>query len=493
VFLIEPLWAPHHATGLEIARQHVDAGDHVHLVTCPTSMRACVINPRHRGYTCSLCRDTLRAGVDTLRLPRERVHEIPAVVVSEPASLPRDVGELVDTTSNGIPVGRGAASTLISLLRESEPEMGPNAELTRALLATAHLTASATTSLLDAVDPELVYLFNGRYAESVPILAVCQQRGIRIWTHDLGYEANTFRIVPDASVHALGWAKHLMHELWERGAHDEARRRDVAASYFEGRRHGGAGDVADRYRFIKGQRVGDLPPAMHEPGVEHRVGIFVSSEDELTTLDEYRNPVYRDQLDGLDAIVEHPWPTSTHLFVRTHPNLRGLHNSQTQRLSNLDARPNVTLISADSPIDSYRLMESCDVVVTFGSSVGIEAPYWGTQSVLVGRAQWEDLGVRRPATHAEVVDEIGRPRPVIADPLPYGYLQRTWGIPFRQYAPWPEDDQGGRVRVAPSPVALAKWRVRRFLDPNGGIVGRLVGPANRQPEDVPMPEPGDQG
>jgi hypothetical protein len=220
---------------------------------------------------------------------------------------------------------------------------------------------------------------------------------------------------------------------------------------------------------------------MTDPALRRRIGIFVSSEDELTALDDFRNPVYEHQLDAFRAIVDHEWDASTHLFVRSHPNLRGLDNTQTRLIRWAGSTDHTTVIPPESDVDTYSLAEACDVVVSFGSTVGIEAAHWGTPSVLVGRAVWEDLGVLRPSSHTEVIRLLKDPGPSRANALPYGYMQRSWGLPFQHYSPWPDQDSDrGKSLVMPTRLAAARSRVQRALDPSGGPVGRLTGMFGRE-------------
>jgi hypothetical protein len=63
------------------------------------------------------------------------------------------------------------------------------------------------------------------------------------------------------------------------------------------------------------------------------------------------------------------------------------------------------VIPAESPVHSYSLVDASDVVITYGSTVGIEASYAGKVSILMGRAVYEDLDVViKPDSHAEMVE-----------------------------------------------------------------------------------------
>ncbi len=48
------------------------------------------------------------------------------------------------------------------------------------------------------------------------------------------------------------------------------------------------------------------------------------------------------------------------------------------------------------------------------------------------------------------------------------------------YAPWPDEDtHSEHIRVVATRAARARSRVQRFLDPSGGIVGRIAGTTSK--------------
>lgn len=124
--------------------------------------------------------------------------------------------------------------------------------------------------------------------------------------------------------------------------------------------------------------------------------------------------------------------------------MKGLKNAQTRGLARLKA-PNLIIISADSKIDSYELIDACEKVIVFGSGMGIESAFWGKPSILIGRAVYEDLGgCYVPKNHNEVVNLINRrlnPAPN-RSALKYGYWQSVDGLPYIYYRP--ESVRGGK-------------------------------------------------
>ena len=123
--------------------------------------------------------------------------------------------------------------------------------------------------------------------------------------------------------------------------------------------------------------------------------------------------------------------------LRTHPNLKGFDNSQTREIKQLAALyPNVLVISAEDTVDSYGLLAACDVALTFGSTIGVEACYWGKPSILAGRALYQFLDCcYKPNNHEELVAMIKsdlKPKPR-EESLKYGYWEARRGIPFEYF------------------------------------------------------------
>jgi hypothetical protein len=83
-------------------------------------------------------------------------------------------------------------------------------------------------------------------------------------------------------------------------------------------------------------------------------------------------------------------------------------------------------------------MNAADQVVTFGSSVGIEAVFWGKPSILLGPCFYQDLGgTYQPKSLDEAVELISK-RQMPLDPIGaymYGLWMQTHGIRFEYFKP----------------------------------------------------------
>ena len=53
----------------------------------------------------------------------------------------------------------------------------------------------------------------------------------------------------------------------------------------------------------------------------------------------------------------------------------------------------ISFVDSDSSISSYGLLMQAESVVTVGSTIGVEAAFWGKKSILIGRAFHENMGM----------------------------------------------------------------------------------------------------
>jgi hypothetical protein len=89
-------------------------------------------------------------------------------------------------------------------------------------------------------------------------------------------------------------------------------------------------------------------------------------------------------------------------------------------------------------------MESVDMIVTFGSTMGVEALYWGTPSLLLGEAYYSTIGgLLKPNTHEEACVLISKIEKLNSNEkdvnrgnaLKFGYWSLMYGEPFRYFKP----------------------------------------------------------
>ena len=99
--------------------------------------------------------------------------------------------------------------------------------------------------------------------------------------------------------------------------------------------------------------------------------------------------------------------------------------------------PNFRVIAPDSPISTYEMVRSSDKIVTFLSSVGIEAAFRNKPVILLGNNFYRTLGsTYNPASHENAIQVLLEENLAPKDKmgaLMYGYYRKMSGITYKYY------------------------------------------------------------
>jgi hypothetical protein len=461
---------------LERAQVHLDAGDSVTLVECRSQLAACWANPVHALSTCSLCRQIRKRGVGALSAPVDRVPlvRLTREDVGQMKALQTQFSSMSDLKEYGVegfPLGLAVASALITIFRDLEIDMAAHEEVIRSYVLSTWAAYRSFLRYLDERPVDKVYVVNGRVTETRAVLHACQTRGVACSTIEVGHDKDHYELYHNTFPHDLEYVENEIRRYWDEAGHDPHERERQATQYYLDRSKG----VEREFKsFVTSQHRG-LLPAEFSPD-RHNVVIFNSSEDEFASIgDAWRNPVYQDQLDGLRRIrndVE-KLPPNVSIYLRIHPHLAGL-RKLLDPLTELEG-PRFRVIPPDSPVSTYDLMRACNTVLTFGSTTGIEAVFWGRPSVLVGISFYRNLGGNYlAASHEDVLRLIQTPlEPKSREAaLIYGYYYATFGIPYKYYraerlwtSPYRADGAFNNVRLQGGTFSHYVWAALRRLPP----------------------------
>ena len=432
-------WVSHLATDLEIAAKHIEEGDEVHIIQCSSDLPSCEANPNHFKLRCIICKSKRDKGLALLNLPEQNRHELNLNEFIRDLDLPdfSSIQELKDFEIDNIDIGMTVASSLISMTREAEPDMNNFIKFIHENISVSIAIYDAIKHHLLQIEPDVFYLFNGRFAAFRPALRTAQYLGIKTFVHERAGVLERYTLIEDTYPHDIEYQKTQIEKYWN-DERSYTEKEKLAKQWFNNRR---GGKDQSWYSFTKLQEKGNLPDGFDSS--RRNIAIYVSSQDEFEAIGGWQNPIYKNQSDAINRIINSNTDTNIRFYVRIHPNLKGLNNTQTQELYGLKGS-NLSVIPADSKIDSYELMDACEKVIVFGSTMGIESVFWGKPSILVGRSFYEGVqGCYTPKDNNELIDLINRR----LDPLPnlgalkYGYWQSIAGIPYVYYKP--ESIRGG--------------------------------------------------
>ncbi|MCG8583662.1 MAG: hypothetical protein MI757_03025 [Pirellulales bacterium] len=432
------LWRWHFATALEVIEDHLDAGDNVTVLACQGQMNACDMNPDRSEAKCMRCRRRRMAGLDLLSQPvnvvpfeqlsLEDTKELNAIRTEF-----ENIEELKRYKIDDFDIGMAALSSLVSLRRDPDVDLVKERDLLTRLLRTAWMSWRSFQNYLESYEVDLVYLFNGRFAPVRGVLRVCQKAGVECLTHDRGNDQQHYALYPNTLPHDQRLFQDRIREAWE-SADDPTEREEIAKIWFHQRATG----VAQSWvSFVAEQEAEQLPNDWDS--TKKNIVFFSSSEDEFVSIsDRWSHPLFPSQVEAMKAIlasIESDPENNSHVYLRMHPNLGATDNRQKRQLAALRS-PHLTVIEPEAKTSTYAMMRHADQAITVGSTAGLEAVYWGTPSILIGPAFYQDLGATyNPATSDELMDllRVDLPPRDIEPALMYGYFLATFGTPYKHF------------------------------------------------------------
>lgn len=434
VYFFESLnLCPHLETAFELAMRHLDEGDAVTFYSLGRAVPYSDFYAERRvpGYLAHWLQPEARAA----RLVRSRNFRfvcVPPLAIPEVEGLPaQSLPDLMELKYRGADLGMGVASSLISQSGNSQLDPKANRDLMAASLGSAAAIYDFVLEELRSSPPDLVYLFNGRFANSKAVLRACEAMGVPYRVHERGADKSRFAVWSFTPHDGVKLQKEML-EHWDKADREQAKA--IARRWFADRR---AGRETNWRSFTEAQRPFHLP----EFRASRIVTYFSSSDDEFAAVGDLQKwQGWKDQLDAVRSLIKVTEAMAdVQLVIRLHPHLMYKHADERSRwLALSGTRENVEVIAPDSPVDSYALLEASDVVVTGGSTVGIEAVYWGTASILLGPSIYDALGAVHVAHSVETFAKLLAREALQVEPakaLPYGYHAATFGEEFKYYEP----------------------------------------------------------
>ena len=290
-------------------------------------------------------------------------------------------------------------------------------------------------NLLNEIKPDEIISFNGRLFDNRLFYDIATALGIKYTALEVVF-GNGVRGKPLKRVKFIGGlpqsiiiTTQMINDLWVNSLLSDEEKTQIAVSFYDRRRKGVL--VADVAVYTSMQKQGVLPEDFDSK--MRNIAIFNSSEDEFSAVGgEWEDSIFASQYEAIEFILQHSLP-DFHYYLRIHPHLKGVTYKAHMELYSLSKYPNLTIIPPESVVSTYALMDACEKVVTFGSTMGVESAFWGKPSILLRRSMYENLDIcYQVSCKEEVIPLLGcklDPKPRLGA-LKYAYylLDREYGV-----------------------------------------------------------------
>ena len=400
--------SPHMDVSLAYLQKEIDAGNKAIVLSCRGGKKiSCGFNLYGSRSKCNYCK---RRSTEALN---QLVGEFELIYVDDIYSeqLPKEVDLLIQRTSNledvkaltykGADIGYAIVSALVSRFRTTS--LDDNKKVILKQLALGFITAFEVGRLLiEERNVDRTFVFNARLEMTRGFFRACRLSSVTCNVLEVSQVGSQAMMYENALPLDLTYSQNLIGKLWNSATKSQL---SEAKDFYEKKAKGIA--IHDQV-YTAGQKDGMLPRRW-DPSLKNVV-VFGSSADEFYAIGpDWEFPFYKNQYDGISKIVNSlSLEKGIHVYLRMHPNLTLLKDTELTREFELSKEhSNLTIIEPVDEVSSYALMAAADKIVTFGSSIGIEAVYWGKTSILAGNSMYAHLqGVVRPKSHEELIEQI---------------------------------------------------------------------------------------
>ncbi|GAB4497764.1 MAG: hypothetical protein OHK0052_09960 [Anaerolineales bacterium] len=307
-----------------------------------------------------------------------------------------------------LPLGSLATPSLRwSLRMHTLPDDATSRSLMQRYMLSAANLAQRFDVVLQQVQPQAVWLFNGMMFPEATARWVAQQRGVRTITQEVGFQPfSTFVTDGEATAYPLA-----LPDDFTLTAEQNARLDAYLEQRFQGK------FTMAGIRFWKEMLPLDDLLLTKMAAFDAMVPVFTNVIYDTSQV--HANRIFNDMFHWLETIVElitaHP---RTLFVVRAHPdevrpNSRKQSRETVQNFlaqRGLLGRENVVFIDSQTFVSSYALIGRSKFVMVYNSSIGLEATLLGAPVLCGGKARFTQIPTvflpNSPAEYRRMADEF---------------------------------------------------------------------------------------
>lgn len=392
-----------------------DSKNRVVFVHCDGTLDMCMFNQKGSKSLCRFCGKCTGKVIRKYNIENVSLRHF---VNNRPHTFKYNTSEeLRSIDYRDVHLGLGIISNYISMTRNLAPKIDEESRV----YFDAHLQQGvrfidAAYRLIEAVKPDVVFNYNPRYEEFRPFFDICKTLGISCQITEAVKRDGTWRkvIYDNHLPHDILKRKERREYCWTHYAMTEDEKVELGKSFYTKRR--GGQDSGDRKIYVANQKEGDAPDFDES---KRNIAIMNSSEDEFAAVggDWDALKLFKTQNDGIIYLLEHA-DKNFHFYLRVHPNLSEIPFKFHTDLYKLEEKySNITVVPAKSNMSTYTIMEKCEKILCFGSTMGVESAFWGKPALLLGPSYYYyDDVVYIPKTKEELMEMLK------ADLMPKGNI-----------------------------------------------------------------------
>ena len=379
------------------------AGVPVIQFVCNSGLQRCVLGSNRDDFfkapPCERCIAQSRAvfnGIDNRWFEQRADPEI------EHALSGLSIEQMQTFSFQGVPLGFWALNSLRWVLRRhSLPESEHTSAFMRAFITGAWNVYAHFSTLVEQVHPRAVVVFNGMFYPEAAARHVCQQKGVRVITHEVGLQPYTaFFTTGEATAYPM-----RIESGFQLSPEMETRLNDYLSARFQG-------DFSMAgIRFWP--EIKPLDDAFLAKADIFQKIVPVFTNVIFDTSQVHANTIFPHMFAWLENVREVARAHPEVLFVlRAHPDESRPGKQSRESVggwvhqSGILDLPNVAFYESNEFVNSYELIRRAHLVMVYNSTIGLEATLMGKPVLAGGKARFTQLETSFYPASAEEYNQL---------------------------------------------------------------------------------------
>ena len=390
---------------LDIAQRELDKGNEVTFYYCQGNQNICEANKYNANGSikkryCVECRSRTLNGLRWLdpgrgklkyleyeNISLEQRDQVDGIISKYCTSDKNEDIIKKNVNIDNVDIYESAISTLATTIKMSNLKLDKYFKELIQYIKSGLISYFSAINNLSDFNADKIYLYNGRMSRYRPLLRIAQQKKIEISVYEYPYTGFMNYVLIDGTYpHDIGNVADLLKIFFDNSDTPLSEKYKTGESWLSRRVHDSS-QVSDVLipKFTERQVEKKIPNAWRED--QFNVALFISSEYELGDIDEVKRSMPHSQVETIKVISS--CISNIEIYVRIHPYLENVNHEFVNSIKELGALDGVNIILPESTVDSYYLMELADLIISFGSTTGIEAAFLSKPVLTIGCSYYE--------------------------------------------------------------------------------------------------------
>ena len=417
---------------IELVEENLSLNNNIKIIICEgkIGLNKCVANYRGDRSKCYKC----KKGLSLLKNKYSNNKHIEFIKYFKKPEIKLDfnsINDLKKINYKGINIGYAVHSTAITTFRDHLYKLNQR----KGFIISSLISSIKTLDVLFEINADHVYTFNGRTSHYNAIKNFAKHFEIDYSIFEVTANKNKYLLLKNKPLHSVDSYTNQIEEIWGRTKLELDEKEKQARRFFD-INSGRYKDPRFNINVFSKDNVKEKIESLRSSN-KRVISIFNKSRSEFECVEGWNEEkFYDDDEDLINEVCEYFEYKKDFLFIlRVHPNLKFLKNTQNNKIKKLSKNKNLIIISPEDKLSSYGLIRISDLIITFGSTIGVESTYMGKKTISIGDSLYKNLDCTyTPKSFNELIDFIKNenlaPKPS-ASTYKYGFYILNNGNYFR--------------------------------------------------------------